>query len=96
MKWNGKDLKTTGDLVDAMSAIMAIEDAADQADEFMTLYRVDSEHADVNIERLTGYFSRDRANLARNLFRVKHPIFGTTNPTLEDAFQAGKDLASKD
>lgn len=48
-----------------------------------------------NIGYIAGYYDfpvRERVN---ELFGAIHPIFGMTNPTPEEALQAGLDLAKK-
>lgn len=88
MIWKGQELKTIGNLCDAMKNIVSKEDAT----EFMRLYRLANKHADENVGYLTGYFSAEEADRMRELFDVSHPIFGRKSPTPEQALKAGIEM----
>lgn len=91
--WDGKELSTIGDLMDAMSAIFAASDEA-KAAEFMAEYRKVNTHADENVGYLTGYFSFADMPKVQKLFRANHPIFGgpeqSVTITAEQAFAMGE------
>ena len=87
-EWDGKPLVTIGELSDAMYAIYERGDQ-DEADRFMAAYRGYTEHADVNIGYLTGYYGSADAEAMRIMFAAAHPIFGMKSPTFEEAFDAG-------
>jgi len=89
--WNGKELITYGDIIEAMDSCKTKE----QAQEFMAMMRKCGDHADENIGYMTGYFSSDRAKQMREWFGVKHPIFGDTDPTPEEAFKKGAEMGRK-
>ena len=48
-----------------------------------------------NVGYWAGYFDRDTAERVWRLFRTKHPIFGLTWPTTQQAFDMGKTWANK-
>lgn len=48
-----------------------------------------------NVGYCTGYYDSETAERVFKLFKTKHPIFGTTRPSAEEAFKAGQDLAAK-
>lgn len=49
-----------------------------------------------NIGYWTGYYGGETAHRVRQLYEFGHPIFGMTNPTTDEAFQAGCDMAAKE
>lgn len=73
--WEGKQLNTIRDLMDAMFVI----DHAEHAAFFMAEYRKANPHADQNIGYILGYVEPPaRRQEMYALFMVKHPIFGGT------------------
>lgn len=48
-----------------------------------------------NLGYYAGYYDEETNQRVQRLFRCSHPIFGTTTPTPEEAFQAGMDWAAK-
>ena len=84
-RWKGKPLLTLGDVSDAVIQCQTKADAKS----FLASYRRITPHAEANIGYLTGYFTDDECRRIQDLFGVSHPIFGTTIPTLEEAFNAG-------
>lgn len=90
MIWKSKELNSFGEFMDAMSEIYD-ENDQEAANEFMGLYRAECEYADSNIGYLTGYMDADTMRGMQKLFCVAHPIFGTTVPSPEEAFNAGAD-----
>lgn len=73
--WKGKELRTLGELMDALFAINHAEEAA----YFMAEYRKVNEHADSNVGYCLGYVEPPaRRKQMYALFQAKHPIFGGT------------------
>lgn len=89
MFWKGKELLTMGDMSDAVAKIVS-EGTRHEAETFMTAYRAESVHAAANVGYLSGYFGRETRQKICDWFQVAHPIFGTYEPTPEEAFDAGK------
>lgn len=89
MMWKEKEIKTMGELAEAMKTVTTKE----EGQEFMKLARAENpEHADHNIGYITGYFSHQDAERLRDLLDVSHPIFGKKSPTPEEALQAGIEM----
>lgn len=90
-EWNGKTITTIGDLGDALCALASREEG--QA--FMAVYRAVTEHADVNVGYVAGYY--DAATMARinDYTATEHPIFGRSLPTSEEAFAAGQQMGQE-
>ncbi len=86
--WNGKTLKTVGDINDAMLSITNKQEAI----AFRDAYRKTNEFADENLGYLTGYCGATEMGRLQDLFEVGHPIFGRSTPTPEEAFTAGKTI----
>ena len=85
--WKDKELKTFGDIADAVIAV----ETREEAQEFMAAYRAtDPEFADGNIGYLAGYYNDETAKRIWDWFGTSHPIFGTTYPSAKDAFAAGQ------
>jgi hypothetical protein len=72
MEWNGKTIKTAGELFDAAASCHTQA----EADEFLRLYRASNEHADANLGYIIGYGDEDTRKRLYGLFRMGHPIFG--------------------
>lgn len=85
LTWKGKELKSMGDVLDAVEKCVTRE----EAQEFMGMYRADTPHADDNIGYGAGYFDAKTSKRIWDWFGVSHPVFGTTIPTPEEAFAAG-------
>lgn len=86
MVWKGRRLRNIAELMDdGIDACLSIEEAR----EFMKLYREHTPSADENIGYISGYYDVEDAKRIRRWFEVVHPIFGTTDPTSEDAFRMG-------
>jgi len=92
MEWKGRALKTIGDLM-----THGIDKCAtpEEAQEFMRLYRAETEHADANIGYLSGYYGAEKMRRIQQWFGCAHPIFGRAVPTMEEALEAGKKMAKK-
>ena len=88
MIWKGRELKSMGDLMDGVKRC----DNREEAQEFMRLYEQESPHARANIGYMAGYFSSEEADQIYDWFGVSHPIFGTSHPSMEDAFRIGRRL----
>jgi hypothetical protein len=88
MVWEGKELNTLGEMMDAMSDIYSHDDK-EAATRFMELYRAECEYADSNIGYLTGYMDSDTMRGMQKLFSVSHPVFGDGVPSPQKAFNAG-------
>lgn len=87
MNWKGHELDTIGDLM--RHGIDAC-DTREDAQEFMSRYRAESEHADANIGYLSGYYGSEDMRRIQDWFDCAHPIFGRSEPSPEQAFEAGK------
>jgi len=66
---------------------------ADEAQEFMRMYRAENKYADANIGYLSGYYGQKTMQRIQRLCGVGHPIFGQTSPTPEQAIEAGRKAA---
>lgn len=88
MNWNGEDLSTIGKLSDAIFAI-ARSDDQDSADRFMAQYRAENTAADSNVGYLSGYYAPETMAKVQRMFKVAHPMFGSSVPSHEEAFDAG-------
>lgn len=90
--WNGKALKTMGDVCDVIEGIAKSGNKV-EALAFRSYYRsLYPRVADVNIGYSSGYYSRDMAKKILELFEVEHPVFGRAQLTSEEAFELGKKL----
>lgn len=88
--WKDREIKTIGDLIDAMCAL----ENADEAQAFMEGYRAVNEHAYANVGYCTGYLAGEQGQRLREWCQAAHPIFGMTTLSPEAAFEAGKSWAS--
>lgn len=94
--WNGKEIRTMGDTLDAFVKC----ESQEEIQKLMDLYRADSQHADANIGYMLGYLSEAEARRIRSWLgpKVSHPIFGDIYapggklPTAEEALEAGRKL----
>lgn len=90
MIWQGKEVKTIENAMDALGGIHTKEDAA----EYLRLARLEGIHADENIGYLFGYFSRPRWKELSELFGILHPFFGDNYElTDEEILKMGMDRA---
>lgn len=96
MNWNGKELKTMGDIGDAVCAILKMPEEKGRAAAklFMDEYLDDTPHAYHNIGYMSGYYDNETMAKIQDWFQTAHPVFGRTIPTPEQAFEAGKKLAT--
>ena len=70
--FNGKNVATVGDLLDA--AVKAYQDG--EAGRFLNEYRAVNEHADANLGYVFGYLSEPLRSEVYNAYGVTHPILG--------------------
>jgi len=70
--FNGKNVATVGELLDA--AVKAMEDG--EAGRFLDEYRAINEFADANLGYVFGYLSEPVRSQVYAAYGVKHPIFG--------------------
>jgi hypothetical protein len=70
MIWKDKEIKTIGELFDAVAAV----DTPEQAGEFMRAYRADNEHADASVGYVIGYAGADSRKRLYDLFQLSHPL----------------------
>lgn len=89
--WKGNELKTLGDIMDAVDACAT----AEQTRELRDAYRAVNQWADDNLGYLTGYYDERRGAELREWMQVQHPIFGSNTPTAEQAFAAGVESGSQ-
>ena len=47
-----------------------------------------------NLGYYAGYYDHETADRVMRLFRCAHPIFGTSHPSPEEAFEKGKELGA--
>jgi hypothetical protein len=88
MIWKGKEIKTIGDLTNAVGLISSKEEGA----EFMSLYRSENAHADENVGYVSGYHDRETMARIQEYCNCSHPIFGRSQPTTKEACEAGKKM----
>ena len=56
--------------------------------------RAEAEHIErVNLGYFAGYYDSDVGQRVLQLYGAAHPIFGTSRPTPEEAFEKGKAMA---
>ena len=92
--WDGKNVVTFGDI---MNAVSKIKDRA-IAKEFMKVYAesIDGKSFDEamrivkqNIGYMSGYCGNDEMKEIQDIFETAHPIFGRSVPTPKEALEAG-------
>lgn len=88
MNWQGRVITVYGDLIDAVIRVGTPE----EAQEFMSVYRQATPHADDNIGWMIGDVDRDVGKRIIEWFGCSHPAFGTTFPTPEEAFRKGMEM----
>jgi hypothetical protein len=97
-------MKTIGELYGPASEVFTEDDAdvyfEEVCDYIMTAY-VDSasitraeaaEIARSNIGYMAGYYDKPVRDRMFKLFKCEHPVFGTTEPSPQEAFEAGQRL----
>ena len=63
--------------------------------EFMAAYFAVNVHAYANVGYVAGYYDRETADRIWRLCKTAHPIFGTREPTFDEAFDAGQRMAKE-
>lgn len=79
MEWRGRELQTTQDFIDAMTAMWNRSDV-DQARQFLNAYRKVSADALAELGYLTGYMEADKGKHVRAFFGIEHPVFAGLDP----------------
>ena len=72
MMWKNNEIKTVGNIINAVENIKTKE----EANEFKKIYRKENEYADANIGYIFGYLSKEERKRLQELFAVDHPVFG--------------------
>jgi hypothetical protein len=88
-EWKGKRVLTIGDLGSAAAALETEEEGA----AFMKAYLAVNVHAYANVGYVAAYYDSTTAQRIYRLCGTAHPVFGTTTPTPEAAFDAGQRMA---
>ena len=88
MHWHGKTLTTYSDLISAVTHCKTPQ----EAQEFLAAYQAINPHARENIGYMIGDVDRDVGRRIIEWFGCEHPVFGTTFPTTQEAFEAGMKL----
>ena len=90
--WKGRTIRTFGDLmtygIDACAT-------REEAREFMALYRAVTVHAHENVGMAAGYYDSETSRRIYDWFQTAHPVFGTYEPSPEEAFDMGQRSAGK-
>jgi hypothetical protein len=89
MMWMGKDLITHGEISTAVEEIID-QGTRHDAQMFMALYRAETVHAHANVGYLAGYLGGTKMQKVFDWFQCAHPVFGTYEPTPEEAFKMGQ------
>ena len=85
--WKGKTITTIGDLGEALTQLQSKEEGL----EFMTLYRAQSQYADVNVGYMSGYYDHETMVRIQQFTHTAHPITGFAPPPTT-TFQSLHDL----
>ncbi len=72
MIWKGKELNTIGDV---MKFGIDKCETFEEAQEFMKLFRADTEHADANISYLGSYYGAEKAKRLKEWFGVGISVY---------------------
>jgi hypothetical protein len=73
---------------DLLSVLVRINTKA-EAQEFLRAYEAVNLHARDNIGWAVGDLGREEGRKVLELFECPHPVFGTTYPTAQEAYNAG-------
>ena len=90
MIWQGKELKTAGEVFDA-----ALACADDEAEAFLRLHADECKDcggmatAKSNLGYFAGYYSEETRREIERKFGAIHPVFGSATPTPKEAFELG-------
>ena len=97
-QWNGVEIRTMGQTMDA--AIVAMRDG--DAAQFKAAYIAhcggtpEAERiVNANLGYMGGYYDADTNAEIQAAYGCVHPIFGATIPTPEEAFEMGKEAGAK-
>jgi len=88
--WKGKKLEKLDQIIAA-----ALELKGKEQKEFVKAYCAIGPYARQNIGYCSGYYDRKTAAEIVRVFETAHPIFGTSTPTTEEAFELGKKLGEE-
>ncbi len=92
----GEALKPAMEITDQEDADQYLADYVKYQQSFMSA-RKDGMTAEqmckTNLGYFAGYYDREVMSRVNRLFKCSHPVFGTTSPTNEEAFEAGKKQA---
>lgn len=88
--WKGDTLNTIREIGDALGALESREDAHD----FMRAYQKHTIHAYVNVGYIAGYYDHDTKRRIWEWCETSHPLFGRSEPTPEEAFEAGRRMVT--
>lgn len=50
----------------------------------------------INLGYYAGYYDRETMSRVNKLFRTTHPVFGDTQPTVEEALETGRKMAGRE
>lgn len=89
MKWNDHELASYGEIIEEALAIADPEERERFVAEFR---RTGGPYALQNVGYCAGYYDRRIADRIFTIFGTAHPIFGTHEPTAEEAFEAGRQM----
>jgi hypothetical protein len=87
-EWKGKKLTGYQEVVETALKLEGAEQ-----EEFVEAYCRIGTYARQNMGYVSGYYDRETADKIMKIFKTSHPIFGTTHPAPEDAFEMGKRMA---
>jgi len=89
--WEGKTLDRYPDIIDTA---LRIKDKK-KLSAFVEAYSARGPYALGNIGYFAGYYDTKTAKKIYAIFCTAHPIFGTSRPTVQKAFEMGKQLAKR-
>ncbi len=91
MVWDGKALRTIGELLDA---IMGLRDEQ-EGGRFMAEYRAVNIHAVQNVGYIIGYLGQPDRDRAYQMTRTVHPIFGGYEVSVEEVLSMGQRIGQE-
>jgi len=86
-KWKDREFEKLDQVIAAALALKGEEQQA-----FVKAYCATGAYARQNIGYVSGYYENATRFEICRVFETAHPIFGTSNPTPEEAFELGKKL----
>lgn len=84
-KWKNREFTMLDEIVEAALALKGEEQQA-----FVKAYCATGVYARQNVGYFSGYYDPAKRLEICKVFETAHPIFGTSNPTPEEAFELGK------